>query len=142
MFTGEYSHSIDAKGRVIVPVKFRESLGESFMVTVGFDGCLCMYSNDEWESFVNKLSNLPEARKEGRQILRFFLARATSCEVDKQGRVLIPAKLRDHAALKKDVVFVGVLSKVEIWDRERWDENDISDMDEMAERLSELGIDL
>lgn len=142
MFTGEYSHSIDAKGRVIVPAKFREILGDSFVITMGFDGCLSMYSNQEWDRFVNKLSNLPEGRKETRQILRFFLAKATTCEVDKQGRVLIPARLREHAALEKEIVFVGVLSKVEIWNKQRWDENDISDMDDMAERLSELGIEL
>ncbi len=141
MFTGEYSHSIDTKGRVIVPAKYRESLGETFVITMGFDGCLSMYSNEEWEVFVNKLASLPEIRREARQTIRHFLAKATVCELDKQGRVLIPAKLREHAALLKDVVFVGVLSKVEIWSKERWDENDISDMDEIAEKLSELGID-
>ncbi len=140
MFTGEYSHSVDSKGRVIVPAKFRESLGDSFVITMGFDGCLSMYSNEEWNIFVDKLRSLPEARKETRQTLRYFLARATVCEVDKQGRVLIPIKLREHAALIKDVVFVGVLSKVEIWSRERWESNDMDDMDEIAERLSEFGI--
>lgn len=143
MFIGEYSHSVDIKGRVIVPAKFREALGETFMVTMGVDGCLSMYSNEEWNDFVDKLRALPEGRKETRQILRHFLARATVCEVDKQGRILIPAKLREHAGLLKDIVFVGVLSKVEIWSRERWDENEssIDDVDDITEKLSELGID-
>ncbi len=140
LFTGEYSHSIDSKGRVIVPAKYRESLGESFMITMGFDGCLCMYSNEEWTEFVDKLRALPEMRKEARQTIRHFLAKATLCEVDKQGRILIPIKLREHAALQKDVVFVGVLSKVEIWSKERWEDSEVDDMDELADKLSELGI--
>ncbi|MBE5938533.1 MAG: division/cell wall cluster transcriptional repressor MraZ [Lachnospiraceae bacterium] len=142
MFTGEYSHSIDAKGRVIVPAKFREELGSSFTITMGFDGCLSMYSGEEWDKFVNKLSSLPEGRKETRQIQRSFLGKAATCEVDKQGRVLIPLKLRQYAGLEKDIVFVGINTKVEIWNSDRWEENDISDMDEMAERLAELGIEL
>lgn len=143
MFIGEYSHSVDAKGRIIVPAKFREALGETFMVTMGVDGCLSMYSNDEWTVFVDKLRSLPEGRKETRQLLRYFLARATVCEVDKQGRILLPAKLREHAGLIKDVFFVGVLSKVEIWNMERWENNEseIDNVDDITGKLSELGID-
>ena len=141
-FTGEYLHSIDAKGRVIVPAKFRESLGETFMITMGLDGCLSMYSNDEWNGFVEKLRMLPETRKEARALRRHFLARAALCEVDKQGRVLIPVKLREHAGFTKDIVFVGMLSKVEIWSKERWDEVDLNDMDDAAEKLAEFGIEL
>ena len=140
-FTGEYEHTLATKGRVIVPARLREDLGESFMITMGFDGCLCAYQNDEWELFVAKLRSLPELRKEARTTLRHFVARAARCELDKQGRILIPAKLREFAALEKEIVFVGALSKVEIWSKERWDENDILDMQDIADQLSDLGID-
>ena len=142
MFTGEYNHSLDAKGRVIMPEKFREELGESFMLTMGFDGCICVYSNEEWMTFVEKLRTLPELRKEARQTIRHFVARAAQCEIDKQGRILIPQKLREYAGLTKDIVFVGVLSKIEVWSKERWEESDIDDMDDIAEKLSSFGIDL
>lgn len=140
MFMGEYNHSIDAKGRIIVPSKFRETLGDLFVVTLGLDGCLFVYPNNEWESFLTKLSSLPGS-KEARQLQRYFLAGATECEVDKQGRILIPSKLRTAAALDKDVVFVGVLSKIEIWSKERWEQNNVyDDMDDVAEHMSEFGI--
>lgn len=142
MFTGEYNHSLDAKGRVIMPAKFREELGESFMLTMGFDGCICVYSNEEWMTFVEKLRTLPELRREARQTIRHFVARAAQCELDKQGRMLIPQKLREYAGLTRDVVFVGVLSKIEVWSRERWEASDIDDMDDIAEKLSGFGIDL
>ena len=142
MFTGEYNHSLDPKGRVIMPAKFREELGESFMLTMGFDGCICVYSNEEWMTFVEKLRTLPELRREARQTIRHFVARAAQCELDKQGRILIPQKLREYAGLTKDVVFVGVLSKIEVWSRERWEASDIDDMDDNAEKLSGFGIDL
>ena len=142
MFTGEYNHSLDPKGRVIMPAKFREELGESFMLTMGFDGCICVYSNEEWMTFVEKLRTLPELRREARQTIRHFVARAAQCELDKQGRILIPQKLREYAGLTKDVVFGGVLSKIEVWSRERWEASDIDDMDDIAEKLSGFGIDL
>ncbi len=139
-FTGKHSHSIDAKGRIIVPAKFRENLGESFIVTLGLDGCLCMYSNDEWDLFLEELKKLPGTR-EARQLKRFFMASAEDCEVDKQGRVLIPTELREAAGLVKDVVSVGNLNKVEIWSKERWEETtNYGSMDEVAEHLSEYGI--
>lgn len=140
MFMGEYNHTIDAKGRIIIPSKFRESLGDTFVVTLGLDGCLFVYPNSEWESFLTKLSSLPGS-KEARQLQRYFLAGATECEIDKQGRILIPTKLRTAASLDKDVVFVGVLSKIEIWSKERWEQNNIyEDMDDVAEHMSEFGI--
>lgn len=140
MFMGEYNHTIDAKGRIIVPAKFRETLGEEFVVTLGLDGCLFLYPNEEWLSFVTELKNLPGS-KEARQLQRYFMAGASGCEVDKQGRILIPSKLRGHAALSKDIVFVGVLSKVEIWSKERWDgNNNYDNVDEIAEHMSELGL--
>lgn len=140
MFMGEYNHSIDAKGRVIVPAKFREELGEEFVVTLGLDGCLFVYPDEEWQSFVGKLKELP-GNKEARQLQRYFMAGAATCEVDKQGRILLPAKLREQAALEKEIVFVGVVGKIEIWSKERWDTNNTYDnMDEIAEHMSDLGI--
>ncbi|GAA4655106.1 division/cell wall cluster transcriptional repressor MraZ [Anaerocolumna aminovalerica] len=140
MFMGEYNHTIDAKGRIIVPSKFREALGDEFVVTGGLDGCLFVYPNDEWMEFIAQLKNLPGS-KDARQLQRYFMAGAASCEVDKQGRILIPNKLRESAALEKDIVFVGVLNKIEIWSKERWESNNgYGDMDQIAEHMSELGL--
>lgn len=140
MFMGEYNHSIDTKGRIIVPAKFREQLGEEFVVTQGLDGCLFVYPNNEWESFVSELKNLPGS-KEARQLQRYFMAGAASIEVDKQGRILIPSKLREQAQLEKDIVFVGVLNKIEIWSKERWEANNTFDnMDDIAENMSSFGL--
>ena len=140
MFMGEYNHSLDEKGRVIMPSKFRELLGENFVVTQGLDGCLFVYANEEWERFVEGLRQLP-GNKEARQLQRYFMAGATLCEVDKQGRILLPAKLRQQAGLEKEVIFVGVLSKIEIWSKERWENNDCYDnMDDIAERMSGFGL--
>ena len=140
MFMGTYEHGLDAKGRVIVPAKLREDLGESFVVTLGLDGCLFAYPMDEWEGFIEQLKELP-GTKDARKLQRHFMANAAPCEVDKQGRALIPAKLREHAALEKDIVFVGVLSKIEIWSRERWEENDdYGNIDDIAEHMSEFGL--
>ena len=139
MFMGEYNHTIDAKGRIIIPSKFREALGENFVVTLGLDGCLFVYPNEEWLTFVNQLKNLP-GNKDARQLQRYFMAGAADCEVDKQGRILIPSKLREHASLDKDVVFVGVLSKIEIWSKERWENNSYDNMDDIADHMSEFGL--
>lgn len=139
MFMGEYNHTIDAKGRIIVPAKFRDALGEHFVVTVGLDGCLFVYPNEEWQHFVTELRNLP-GNKEARQLQRYFMAGAADCEVDKQGRILIPNNLREQAGLDKDIVFVGVLSKIEIWSKERWDKNSYDNVDDIAERMSEFGL--
>jgi MraZ protein len=142
MFMGEYSHTIDAKGRIIVPVKFRESLGDNFVVTKGLDNCLFVYIKEDWQKFEEKLRTLPLTNKDARKFTRFFLAGAAEMEVDKQGRILIPSVLREFAALEKDVVFVGVGSRIEIWNRAGWDES-ISgyddDMDEVAENMDSLG---
>lgn len=140
MFMGEYNHSIDAKGRIIVPAKFRESLGDEFVVTQGLDGCLFVYPDEEWEKFVKELRGLPGS-KEARQLQRYFMAGAALVEVDKQGRILLPLKLREQAKLEKDIVFVGVLSKIEIWSKERWDaNNNYDDMDAIAENMSKFGL--
>ena len=141
MFMGEYNHTIDAKGRLIVPSKFREALGDTFVVTKGLDGCLFVYDNEEWQAFEEKLKSLPITNKEARQFVRFFLAGATEAEVDKQGRILIPNVLREFAEITKDVVLVGVGSRIEIWSRERFEETaSFEDMDEIAEHMAELGL--
>ena len=145
MFMGEYNHTIDAKGRLIVPAKFREILGDNFIVTKGLDGCLFVYPNDEWTRFEEKLKSLPLTNKNARQFTLFFLAGAAACEVDKQGRILLPQVLREFASLEKDVVLVGVASRIEIWSRERWDESMNTydgDMDEVAENMESLGFSI
>ena len=141
MFMGEYNHTIDAKGRLIIPSKFREILGDAFVVTKGLDGCLFVYDNEEWKRFEEKLRSLPITNKEARQFVRFFLAGATEAEVDKQGRILIPNVLREFAEITKDVVLVGVGSRIEIWSRERFEETaSFEDMDEIAEHMAGLGL--
>lgn len=143
MFMGEYNHSIDAKGRVIVPSKFRENLGDEFVVTKGLDGCLFVYDNSEWTAFEEKLKTLPLTNKEARQFVRFFLAGAASLEVDKQGRILLPANLREFAGLDKEAVLIGVASRIEIWSKERYEgEVSYEDVDEIAEHMTELGLSI
>ena len=138
---GEYNHTIDAKGRLIIPSKFRETLGDEFVVTKGLDGCLFVYDNKEWSAFEEKLKSLPLTNKDARQFVRFFLAGATLAEVDKQGRILVPAVLREFAALEKEVVLIGVASRVEIWSKERWeDAASYDDVEEIAEHMAELGL--
>lgn len=141
MFMSEYNHSIDAKGRMIVPAKFREALGNEFIVTQGLDGCLFVFPNSEWQVFEEKLRTLPVANKDARKFTRFFLAGAALVELDGQGRILLPAVLRKFAGLEKEAVVVGVGSRVEIWDKTRWEETtSYDDMDEIASNMADLGI--
>jgi len=140
MFMGTYEHGLDAKGRVIIPAKLREDLGESFVVTLGLDGCLFAYPMNEWEGFIEKLKELP-GTKEARMLQRHFLANAAPCELDKQGRILVPATLREFAGLEKDVVLTGNINRIEIWSKEKWNENsNYDDMDAIAESMEEMGI--
>ncbi len=140
MFMGEFEHSIDAKGRIIIPAKFREDLGEEFVITLGLDGCLFAYPKNEWEAFAAEVRKLP-GTKEARQLQRWFFGKAAACEVDKQGRILIPAVLRESVGLEKDIVFVGVLNKIEIWSKKNWDSNNnFDDVDAIAEHMSQFGI--
>ena len=140
MFMGEYNHTVDSKGRLIIPSKFREELGESFVVTRGMDGCLSIYSQDSWREFEQKLATLPLASKEARTFTRFFVSGAATCELDKQGRILVPATLREYAGLTKDVILAGNLDRIEVWSKERWAEHiDFNDMDAIAQGLQELG---
>lgn len=141
MFMGEYNHTLDAKGRLIIPSKFREVLGDEFVVTKGMDGCLFVFAESEWQAFEEKLHRLPMIDKEARQFTRFFLAGAACVEVDKQGRILLPAVLREFADITKDAVLVGVGSRVEIWSKDRWEGTvTYQDMDEISKHMIELGI--
>lgn len=141
MFMGEYNHTIDTKGRLIIPAKFREALGEEFVLTKGLDGCLSIYPKNEWETFEEKLKSLPLTNKNARAFSRFFVAGATTCELDKQGRILVPGTLREFADLDKDVVLTGNITRIEIWSKEKWIENSNYDnMDEIAEGMQDMGI--
>ena len=142
MLIGEFEHSLDAKGRLIMPAKLREAIGDKFVVTKGLDGCLFAFSIEEWSNFEEKLKSLPLSNRNSREFTRFFLSGATECEIDKQGRFLIPTNLRETATLQKEVVIIGVGTRIEIWDKEKWnsynDEN-IS-VEDIAENMTMLGI--
>lgn len=140
MFRGEFNHTIDAKGRLIIPAKFREKLGEEFIITKGLDGCLSVYPEEEWKRFEENLTALSLIKKENRQLTRFFVAGASECELDKQGRILVPVPLRKFAELDKEVVLVGMLNRVEIWDKQRYLDSEVDDMDEVAERMADCGL--
>lgn len=143
MFMGEYEHTIDAKSRLIVPAKFREDLGDTFVVTKGLDNCLFVYPMEEWRILEKKMRDLPFTRSDARAFSRFFFSGANECEVDKQGRLLIPANLRKYACLEKDVVIIGVASRVEIWSKELWErynETTGSDYENIAEKLEDITV--
>ena len=141
MFMGEYAHSIDTKGRLIIPSRFRYELGETFVLTRGLDGCLSIYPQSEWDTLEAKLRALPFTNSNARKITRFLISGATPCELDRQGRILVPAALREYAGLDKDVVVTGNLDKIEIWDKERWEKaGSFGDAEEIAENLMDCGI--
>ena len=143
LLIGEYAHSIDAKGRLIMPAKLKEDIGEKFVITKGLDGCLFVYSQKEWKNFEDKLRAFPLTNKDARALMRFFLAGAMECEIDKQGRFLITSNLREFAGLEKEVIIVGVLNKIEIWSKDKWTaytEKENLEADEIAEKMSNLGI--
>lgn len=143
MFMGEYQHSLDAKGRLIIPAKFREELGEGAVITRGLDNCLFLFPRTEWEILEGKLKTLPLTKAGARQFVRFLFSGATECELDKQGRINLPANLRDYAGIDKDAVVIGVSSRIEIWSRENWEgyvqvaEESFADI---AENIVDLGI--
>lgn len=138
MLIGEYRHSIDDKGRIIIPSKFRYELGEKFIVTRGLEKCLFVYSETEWEKLISKLKTLPFTKADARNFLRFFLSGATECEFDKQGRTLITSPLVSYADLKKDCVIIGVNDRLEVWGKEEWDnffEKNSDNLADIAENL-------
>ena len=141
MFSGEYNHSIDEKGRLIIPSKFRFELGEKFILTRGLDGCICIYPMSAWDALEEKLRGLPLTNKNARLVTRFLVGGAVTCELDKQGRILIPGPLREHAGLTKDVVLAGTLERIEIWDKARWNETcNFDDVEAVAESIKDCGI--
>ena len=143
MLIGEYEHSLDVKGRLIMPAKLRQDIGETFIITKGLDGCLFVFSQNEWNNFEEKLKSLPLSDKNARNFVRFFLSGATECEFDKQGRILVPASLRKYADLQKDVVLTGMDTRIELWSAEKWDvESDLDDedMEAVAAHMASLGV--
>ncbi len=141
MFMGRYNHTIDPKGRLSIPAKYREILGDEFVVSKGMDGCLFVYANDAWKAFEEKLASLPLINEEARQFARFFLSGAMCVTVDKQGRILMPTDLREFAGLEKDVVLAGVGSKIEIWSLEKWNENNSKvDINKISQGMMNLGL--
>ncbi|HIV74160.1 MAG TPA: division/cell wall cluster transcriptional repressor MraZ [Candidatus Pseudogracilibacillus intestinigallinarum] len=143
MFMGEYQHNIDIKGRMIVPAKFREGLGDSFVLTRGLDNCLFVYPMDEWKVLEGKLKQLPLTKKDARQFTRFFFSGAVECEIDKQGRINIPATLRTYSKLEKECIVIGVSNRIEIWSKDVWEdyfEASEESFEDIAENLLDFDI--
>ena len=141
MLMGEYEHTLDAKGRISMPAKLRKDMGDTFILTKGLDGCLFAFSEEEWLNFETKLKTLPLSDKNARNFVRFFLSGATECEIDKQGRFLIPNNLRTAANLNKEAVVIGVGTRLEIWDKAIWQSKDAAiSADEIAKNLTMLDI--
>ncbi|MBI4948495.1 division/cell wall cluster transcriptional repressor MraZ [Candidatus Berkelbacteria bacterium] len=143
MFLGEYKHSLDAKGRMSVPVKFRSDLGSSAIVTRGLDSCLFLYPKGEWEVMANKLASLPITNPNARAFARMMLSGAMEVEIDKQGRALLPSYLREYAGIKNESVVAGVFNRVEIWEPQAWEKYSKAaeeNSEKNAEGLGEWGI--
>lgn len=137
MFQGEYRHSLDSKGRLILPAKIREELGDTFTITRGLDGCLYIYAPEDWKKFSEKIHGLPQSSKQSRKVQRHFIGASQNCEVDKQGRFLIPSSLRDDAHIEKDVTVLGLWDHIELWSSEVYEayqnDDDVSIEDMAAE---------
>lgn len=143
MLMGKYQNSIDAKGRMIVPAKYREELGYRCVLTRGIDKCLYIYPMPQWEKFMEKLSKLPTTDPNARAFVRHFYANAVECDIDKQGRMGIPQELREYAGLEKELVTVGILDKIEIWSKSQWsDAEELTEMSpvDVAAKMAEYGI--
>lgn len=145
MFLGEYEHSLDVKGRLAIPARFRALLGEGAIITRGFDECLVIYPAEVWRAFAERLDGLTATQEAARMAKRFVFAGATECEFDRQGRVLVPTFLRSYAALAETAVVVGQYSRIEVWDRGRWEEVSSraeAESGRIAEQLASLGLDI
>lgn len=143
MLIGQYEHSLDVKGRLIMPAKLRADIGERFIISKGLDGCLFVFSQTEWSNFEAKLKELPLTNKNARDFVRFFLSGATECELDKLGRFLIVNNLRTYAGIEKEVIIIGVGTRLEIWDKSKWEKYNSEDNlspDDIAENMTMLGI--
>lgn len=145
MLMGEYRHNIDDKGRLIIPSKFRDELGEEVIVTRGLDNCLFVYSATEWDKVVSKLKGLPFTKKDARSFIRFFLSGATAASFDKQGRTNIPIPLIEYAELNKECVVIGVNDRLEIWAKDKWQgfiNSNQDSLSDIAENLFEVDLDI
>lgn len=143
MFLGEYRHTLDAKGRLIIPSKFRENFGDRLIATRGLDRCLFLYPLPEWQRLEEKLRNLPLAQREARAFVRFFFSGAMECEFDRQGRIGLSLALREYAGLEKECVIIGVSSRAEVWAEDEWEtylQAAGSSFADMAEQVANLGI--
>lgn len=143
MFIGEFQHSLDQKGRLAVPVKFRDSFVNGAVVTRGIDKCLFVYSKSEWEALADKISKLPLTQSNSRAFARLMFAGAVTAEIDKQGRILLPEFLKKYAELSKQVVVAGVFNRLEIWNKADWENyknKTEKESSEIAEKLFDLGI--
>lgn len=141
MFMGEFQHQLDTKGRMIVPAKFREQLSEHFVITRGLDKCLFGYTMAEWQLIEEKLKKLPITKRDARKFTRLFFSGAVEIELDKQGRMNIPAHLRDYAGLEKECVVVGVSNRIEVWSKDAWQsfyDDSEDDFEAIAEELIDL----
>jgi MraZ protein len=142
MFMGEFFHSIDEKGRLTMPAKFRECLGERFVINKGLDNCLFVYPMSEWTNLAQKLDTLPFTSSDARKFSRIILSGASEYELDRQGRILLPANLREYMRLEKDAVIIGVSSRVEIWAKEVWEaysQNALLNYEGLAEKIVGFG---
>jgi len=143
VFMGEFQHSLDEKGRLIIPAKFREELGEKFVLTRGLDNSLFVYPIDQWRLLEEKIKELPTSRADTRAFVRLFFSGAVETEQDKQGRMTIPQHLREHAKIERDVYIIGVSTKIEIWAKETWEEYTAQarqSYEEIAENIIDIGI--
>lgn len=144
MFRGSFEHSVDSKGRVSVPSKFRDILSDRYdgrlVLALDYDQCLTVYPLEEWEKLEEKIRNLPMMQKEVKDFMRFFFSSATECELDKQGRILMPPQLRERAGINKTVVVVGIINKIEIWDEKAWAARSTQNGDKIGEVLASLGL--
>jgi MraZ protein len=143
MFIGEYSHSIDEKGRLSIPAKFRRDLAEGVVVTRGLDHCLFLYPRREWEVMAQKLAQLPVNKRKSRAFARLMLAGAWDAEVDSQGRIILPEYLRSYASLQKQAIIAGLYNRIEVWDERSWQEykeKTEAESDDIAEAMTELGV--
>lgn len=143
MFMGEFQHSLDDKGRLIIPAKLRDGLGEKFIVTRGLDNCLFVYPMDQWKVLEEKIKELPTSHADTRAFVRMFFSGAVEVELDKQGRIVIPQHLRDHARIERDVYVIGVSTKVEIWAKAVWEQYSLQaqqSYENIAETIMDIGI--
>jgi len=143
MFTGTYQNSIDGKNRMIIPSKYRDELGHRCVLTKGLDGrCLYIFSLQDWEGFMKKLSELPALDINSRQLMRHFYAGASECDIDKQGRIIISQDLREYAGIEKDLVTIGFQDKIEVWSKAEWENIEKIEPSEIAQKLAAYGISI